>query len=179
MSSLPAARNGSAARLLAEHYGSSGLSYILIDANTHRLIACRWDQIAEPVPVGSLMKPFLALAYGQKHNFPYPDYFCHGRADGCWLPRGHGKVNIRTAIAYSCNAYFLNLASSSKAEDVDLMARRYGLAIGKAPLDTAEMIGLGSVLPLQRTLANFRLPFECELWEYLGSQREPPVPSQT
>jgi hypothetical protein len=36
-----------------------------------------------------------------------------------------------------------------------------------------------SVLPLHRTVAKFRLPFKCELWEYLGSQREPPVPSQT
>ena len=41
------------------------------------------------------------------------------------------------AIAYCCNAYFLNLASSLNVEDVDLMAQRYGLAIGKAPLDTA------------------------------------------
>jgi hypothetical protein len=26
---------------------------------------------------------------------------------------------------------------------------------------------------------NFALPFKCELWDYLGSQREPPVPSKT
>jgi len=143
--SLPAASlyDQSVARLLAEHYPSRDLSYILIDANTHRLIACRWDRIAEPVPVGSLVKPFIALAYGQKHNFRYPTYFCHGAADGCWHRRGHGQVDISTAIAYSCNAYFMNLSSSLKAEDVDLMARRYGLAIGRAPPDTAEMIGLG------------------------------------
>jgi cell division protein FtsI/penicillin-binding protein 2 len=133
----------SVARLLAERYRSSGLSYILIDANTRRLIASRWDNIAEPVPVGSLVKPFLALAYGQKHSFRYPDYYCHGAADGCWLPRGHGKVDLSSAIAYSCNAYFLKLASSLEPDDVDSMARRYGLSLGKAPLDTAEMIGLG------------------------------------
>jgi cell division protein FtsI/penicillin-binding protein 2 len=133
----------SVARLLAEHYPSSDLSYILIDANTRRLIASRWDRIAEPVPVGSLVKPFLALAYGQQHNFRYPGYFCHGAADGCWLSRGHGKVDISTAIAYSCNAYFLKLAASLKPEDVDSLAQRYALSIGKAPLDAAEMIGLG------------------------------------
>jgi hypothetical protein len=144
-SSLAAASlyDQSVARLLAERYRSSDLSYILIDANTHRLIASHWEQIAEPVPVGSLVKPFLALAYGQKHNFRYPDYFCRGAADGCWLSRGHGKVDISSAIAYSCNAYFLSLASSLKAEDVDWMTRRYGLSMGKAPLDPAEMIGLG------------------------------------
>jgi cell division protein FtsI/penicillin-binding protein 2 len=144
-SSLAAASlyDQSVARLLAERYRSSDLSYILLDANTRRLIASRWDDIAEPVPVGSLVKPFLALAYGQKHSFRYPDYFCHGAADGCWLPHGHGKVDLSSAIAYSCNAYFLNLASSLEPDDVDSMARRYGLSLGKAPLDTAEMIGLG------------------------------------
>jgi hypothetical protein len=133
----------SIARLLAERYRSSDLSYILIDAHTRRLIAFRWDQMAEPVPVGSLVKPFLALAYGQKHNFRYPAFYCHGAADGCWLSRGHGKVDLSSAIAYSCNAYFMSLASSLNAEDVDSMAGQYGLSLGNAPLGTAEMIGLG------------------------------------
>ena len=144
-SSLAAATlyDQSVARLLAQRYDCSGLSYILIDANAGRLIASRWDQNARPVPMGSLVKPFLALAYGQKHNFRYPEYFCHGASDGCWLARGHGKVDIISAIAYSCNAYFLKVASSLKTEDVDSMARRYGFSLGEAPLDPAEMIGLG------------------------------------
>jgi cell division protein FtsI/penicillin-binding protein 2 len=144
-SSLAAASlyDQSIARLLAQRYDSCDLSYILIDANTRCLIASRWDQIGEPVPVGSLVKPFLALAYGQKHNFRYPAFFCHGAADGCWLSRGHGKVDISSAIAHSCNAYFMRLASSLDAEDVDSTARRYGLSMGHAPLDAAEMIGLG------------------------------------
>jgi cell division protein FtsI/penicillin-binding protein 2 len=134
----------SVARLLAEHYPSRDLSYLLIDADTGRLIASRWDRIAEPVPVGSLVKPFLALAYAQKHNFRYPTYFCHGTADGCWLSRGHGQVDISSATAYSCNAYFLSLAKSLKAEDLDSIAWRYGLSIGKPSIDTGEMIGLGT-----------------------------------
>jgi cell division protein FtsI/penicillin-binding protein 2 len=143
-SSLPAASlyDQSIARLLAERYASSDLSYILIEADTQRLIASRWDRMSEPVPVGSLVKPFLALAYGQKHNFRFPAFFCHGAADGCWLSRGHGKVDITSAMAYSCNAYFMNIASSLKAEEVDSMARRYGLSPGNAPLEAAEMIGL-------------------------------------
>jgi cell division protein FtsI/penicillin-binding protein 2 len=143
-SSLAAASlyDQSVARMLEERYRSSELSYILMDANTRRLIASRWDDIAEPVPVGSLVKPFLALAYGQKHNFRYPAFSCQGAASGCWLARGHGKVDLSSAIAYSCNAYFLSLASSLKPEDVDSMAQRYGLFMGKAPLGPAEMIGL-------------------------------------
>jgi len=133
----------SIARVLADRYDSRDVSYLLVDSNTRRVIASRWDDMAEPVPVGSLVKPFIALAYGQKHNFRYPAYFCRGSADGCWLSRGHGQVDISAAIAYSCNAYFLNLASRLDPEDLDPIARGYGLSWGRAPLDAAEMIGLG------------------------------------
>jgi len=133
----------SVARLLADRYSSTGLSYILIDTATRRLIASRWDAITEPVPVGSLVKPFLALAYAQKHDSTYPHYFCHGARDGCWLARGHGLMDISSAIAYSCNAYFINIASTLKPEDVEAMAQRYGFSIGQAPFGAAQMIGLG------------------------------------
>ena len=133
----------SIARVLAERYDSRNVSYILVDSNTHSVIASRWDDMAEPVPIGSLVKPFIALAYGQKHNFRYPAYFCHGSADGCWLPRGHGQVDISAAIAYSCNAYFLNLAPLLDPGDLDPIARSYGFSLGRVPLDAAEMIGLG------------------------------------
>jgi cell division protein FtsI/penicillin-binding protein 2 len=133
----------SVARLLSERYPSSDLSYILIDAATRRLIASRWDPIAEPVPVGSLVKPFLALAYGQKHNFRYPSYFCHGARDGCWLPRGHGQVDLSSAIAYSCNAYFINIAKTLTPGDVNSMARGFGFSLGQVPFDAAARIGLG------------------------------------
>ena len=133
----------SVSRLLSERYTSSDLSYIVIDAATRRLIASRWDAITEPVPVGSLVKLFLALAYAQKHDFRYPAYFCHGARDGCWLPRGHGPVDISSAIAYSCNAYFMNMVSTLKPEDVDFMAQRCGFSLGQAPSAAAQMIGLG------------------------------------
>jgi len=133
----------SIARVLAERYDSPNLSYILVDSNTHGVIASRWENAEGPVPVGSLVKPFLALAYGQKHDFRYPAYVCHGSADHCWFPRGHGKVDFSAALAYSCNAYFLNLASRLDPEALDAVARRYGFSLGRAPLDAAEMIGIG------------------------------------
>ena len=142
---LPAASlyDQSIARVLAERYNSRDVSYILIDSDTHRLMASRWDDMANPVPVGSLVKPFIALAYGQKHNFRYPAFVCHGAADGCWLARGHSKVDISAAIAYSCNAYFMNLASHLDPDDLEALARGYGLSGGRAPRDPTEMIGLG------------------------------------
>jgi cell division protein FtsI/penicillin-binding protein 2 len=142
---LPAASlyDQSIARVLAERYDSRNVSYILVDSNTHSVIASRWDDMEEPVPVGSLVKPFIALAYGQKHDFRYPPFFCRGSADGCWLPRGHGQVDISASIAYSCNAYFFSLALLLDPGDLDLIARGYGLSLGRAPRDAAEMIGLG------------------------------------
>jgi cell division protein FtsI/penicillin-binding protein 2 len=134
----------SVCRLLRERYTSGDLSYILVDAATRRLIASRWDSIAEPVPVGSLVKPFLALAYAQKHEYRYPTFFCRGTRDGCWLARGHGKVDISSAIAYSCNAYFMIMVSTINSEDLESMAQRCGFSIGQVPSGAAEMIGLGS-----------------------------------
>jgi cell division protein FtsI/penicillin-binding protein 2 len=142
---LPAASlyEQSIARLLAERHDSRNVSYLLVDSNTHSVIASRWDDMAEPVPVGSLVKPFLAMAYGQKHDFRYPTYFCRGTADGCWLPRGHRQVDISAAIAYSCNAYFMKLASQLNPEDLNRIAGLRGFSRGMAPPGAAEMIGLG------------------------------------
>ena len=133
---LPAASlyDQSIARVLAERYDSRDVSYILVDSSTHRVMASHWDDMAKPVPVGSLVKPFIALAYGRKHDFRYPAYFCHGSADGCWLSRGHGRVDIGAAIADSCNAYFLSLAARLDPEDLEPITREYGLSWGKAAL---------------------------------------------
>lgn len=141
---LPAASlyDQSIAQVLARRFDSPDWSYILVDSSTRRVIASRWDNPQEPVPVGSLVKPFLALAYGEKHDFRYPAFVCRGTADHCWLPTGHGKVDFGAAMAYSCNAYFLNLAQSLDPEDLDAMARRFGLFSERAPHDAAEMIGL-------------------------------------
>ena len=64
--------------------------------------------LTAPILVGSLLKPFLALAYGGTHATPYPTITCNGHADRCWKP--HGSITLTEAIAQSCNAYFLALA---------------------------------------------------------------------
>ncbi len=133
----------SIARILSERYDSRDVSYIVVDSDTHTVIASRWDDKARPVPVGSLVKPFIALAFGQKYDFRYPAFYCRGAADGCWLAHAHGQVDISAAIAYSSYAYFLHLASLLDAEDLDTMARGYGLSWAVAPRGAAEMIGLG------------------------------------
>ena len=46
---------------------------------------------------------------------------------GCWLPQGHGRIGIRTALAQSCNSYFTQLAGLTAFDDLDRTASRYGL----------------------------------------------------
>src|SRR4029077_20355059 len=70
------------------------VAYLMIDATTGSRIALRWGDPDRALPVGSLIKPFTALAYAVTHRFEYPTYVCRGTADGCWLPSGHGPIGI-------------------------------------------------------------------------------------
>ena len=98
----------SAAIALDRAFPDPNVSYLLTDCATNREICSRWTHSVAPVPVGSLVKPFTALAYGETHGFRYPSFTCSGAR--CWFPQGHGRMEISTAIAHSCNAYFLELA---------------------------------------------------------------------
>jgi stage II sporulation protein D len=64
------------------------------------------------LPVGSLLKPFLAQAWASAHpDRATPRFDCDGRR--CWLRSGHGTVGMARALAVSCNAYFLALAQET------------------------------------------------------------------
>jgi hypothetical protein len=110
--SLPAAGQDlhaqSAAALLERGFTDPDLSYLLLDEDG-QIIAQRWDGPEGEIPVGSLMKPFLAVAYGRTHQ-SFPVFRCTGKKT-CWLPRGHGTLHIREAIAFSCNSYFHQLVA--------------------------------------------------------------------
>src|SRR5580658_6704258 len=53
----------SAAEALSRDFPSSDISFLLLDAHTDRVLASRWDHPDAPIPMGSLLKPFTALAY--------------------------------------------------------------------------------------------------------------------
>src|SRR5258708_9177431 len=103
----------SAAIVLQRGFPDPGVSYLLLDAASGRLICSRWDHPDEPIPVGSLVKPFTALAYGATRNFRFPAVICKGEQTRCWLPQGHGRMELKTALAHSCNAYFLEVAAGN------------------------------------------------------------------
>jgi cell division protein FtsI/penicillin-binding protein 2 len=114
------------------------VDYIAIDVNTRVVIAEHWANPAIAIPVGSLVKPFLAMAYDRS----FPEFVCKGKASRCWLPKGHGHEGFREALAQSCNAYFLNLARDVDANTLAITAAKFGIP---APMgDRAEeRIGFG------------------------------------
>jgi cell division protein FtsI/penicillin-binding protein 2 len=133
----------SAAEALARDFPSPDISFLLLDAHTGRVLASRWDHPDAPIPMGSLLKPFTALAYGEQHDFRYPSYMCRGRLTGCWRPGGHGDVDLTSAIAQSCNSYFRLLTADFTAADVSPTAARFGLDPPSPETSGSELAGLG------------------------------------
>ncbi len=86
------------------------LEVLVLDLRTQETLADTFHSPATPIPVGSLVKPFLAVAYFKTHPGPALTVVCHGHSDRCWKEGGHGAITLTDAIAQSCNAFFLSLA---------------------------------------------------------------------
>jgi cell division protein FtsI/penicillin-binding protein 2 len=115
------------------------VNFIAVDVRTRQVIERQWADAEQPAPVGSLVKPFVALAYGGE----FPDFVCKGASDHCWLARGHGKIGFCQALAQSCNAYFLNLARGVDGATLAVIAAKFG--IPPPAKDSPEArIGLGT-----------------------------------
>src|SRR3989442_2357674 len=117
----------SAVQVLEREFASSEVSFLLLDARTGVLLSSHWDDPEKRIPLGSLVKPFTALAYAEEHDFDYPVHFCKGEASGCWQRRGHARLGLVSAIAHSCNSYFRVLAANVSGEQMNPTARRFGL----------------------------------------------------
>jgi cell division protein FtsI/penicillin-binding protein 2 len=128
-----------AAAMLNRSFPSSRVGYLVLDLPTKRILAARWPRIERPIPAGSLLKPFVALAFEDLYtgsseartDTSFPTVQCHGRSDGCWRSGGHGLLTLEPALAESCNAYFLDLArtlaSDAGMAAMERVIERYGL----------------------------------------------------
>ncbi|MGB8013401.1 MAG: penicillin-binding transpeptidase domain-containing protein [Terriglobales bacterium] len=134
----------SAAETLNRDFPSRDISFLLLDARTGRVLTSRWERLDSPIPLGSLVKPFTALAYGEQHHFHYPAHICRGTATGCWLPHGHGEIGLTSAIAYSCNSYFRMLTASLTGADVAPIAARFGIESPGRDASGPALMGIGS-----------------------------------
>ena len=132
------------AEALNQDATDSNVSFLVFDAHTGQMLASRWEDANLPIPLGSLAKPFAALAYGERHEFRYPTHTCRGSKTGCWRPAGHGEVDLISAISFSCNSYFRFLTTDLRAADVLPTATHFGLDLPVADIHGAELAGLGS-----------------------------------
>ncbi len=120
----PDLHSQSAAIVLRRDFSDPGLSFLLLN-DKGEVIAQRWPAPERDTPVGSLIKPFLAVAYGRTHD-SFPIFHCHGKK-ACWLPRGHGELGVTQAIAVSCNSYFHQLLTGAEPGFAMETLKSYGL----------------------------------------------------
>ncbi len=116
--------------------------YLLYDSQSKRTAGSRGFDAGTAVAIGSLIKPFTTIAYGDGHQFQYPEFTCMGK--DCWLPRGHGKVRITEAIGHSCNAYFLSMAARMNPADVADVLAKLGVARPKTDVPQQTLTGMGA-----------------------------------
>jgi cell division protein FtsI/penicillin-binding protein 2 len=133
----------SAVEVLERDFSGGSVSYLLFDANSGALLASHWEHYDDPIPLGSLVKPFTALAYAEAHEFRYPTYECKGQSSGCWQVHPHGKLDIVSAISVSCNSYFLSLSESVTAEQLLPVTRAFELESPEPDFTRSSLIGLG------------------------------------
>jgi cell division protein FtsI/penicillin-binding protein 2 len=100
-----------------------------------------WPNPAAPVSLGSLLKPFLVLAFLSTHG-QSPVIECRGAIAGCWHPQGHGRQDIVSALANSCTVYFMQLAASVDRAALDLTCLSYGLSSPPRAWAPSRLIGL-------------------------------------
>ena len=87
-------------------------------------------------PPGSTFKMVTALAaYEAGMATPDERIFCPGyleisdRRFHCWNRAGHGRVNLTSALAESCDVYFYDLAQRVGIDRINAMSERLGLGI--------------------------------------------------
>jgi cell division protein FtsI/penicillin-binding protein 2 len=150
------------------------LAWIVLDLTDGEIIAQQGIAPERPIPVGSLTKPFLALAYAHTH-VGYPHFTCRGMQDRCWLPRGHGALDLQQALAYSCNAYFLALAAQIDPAALANTMQWLNLPAPPVEASPATLIGLDpgwQISPLALAHAYGRLTTQSDVSDILAGLRQ-------
>lgn len=89
----------------------------------------------ECFPVGSVFKPVTAAA-ALENGIELNEYYCKGYIEksgnkfNCNKLEGHGKLDFDTAIAMSCNPYFIELSTKIGAKKLLKTAKELGFGKG-------------------------------------------------
>jgi penicillin-binding protein 2 len=117
----------------------------LLQDNTKPLINRAFNGVFTP---GSSFKPAVALAALQEGTISNSTVFgCYGVYDlsdlhlHCWSRGGHGPLDLKGAIARSCNVYFCNVGYRTGISAIDLYANRLGLGV-ETGVEIGESVGV-------------------------------------
>jgi hypothetical protein len=150
----------SAIHVLETELTTDDISFLLLDAGSGDVLASHWEDPQKPISLGSLVKPFTAVAYGEEHQFQFPLHVCRGEKTGCWQKSPHGKLNIVSAVSHSCNSYFRVLAANVSGEQMASTASSFGLEAPASDFTGPPLMGLGTewrISPLRMARAYLEL----------------------
>ncbi len=111
--------------------GISHLEYEMLSKDDH--VPLRNKTLQGLYPPGSTVKPMVALALLEAGVSPSDTISCGGAIRvgntlfHCHKRRGHGSLNMRGAIAQSCDIYFYQMAQRIGMDRIASMAHRVGM----------------------------------------------------
>ncbi len=129
------------AALLALALPASATELVLWRLENGAIHGSRGDD--RPLPVGSLLKPFVAKAWARAHPGEDPPVVQCKPTSGCWRPSGHGSVGLVRALAVSCNTYFKKMAAQTPVAVLEATLRAEGF-VPPSLLTPEAAIGLGA-----------------------------------
>lgn len=130
-------------------YDRGNISACLTDENLPL-----FNRVLGSYPVGSVFKPLVAASALEQGIDPLAEFDCKGytvsggKTFKCM--KNHGTVNMASALAYSCNCYFINLIEKLDVCEV---------------LEAAKNLGFGSSTELAENMCTYsgNLPEAAEL----------------
>jgi cell division protein FtsI/penicillin-binding protein 2 len=127
---------GASAKRMDSFFADAHGAAVLVDRNSRRLLAAHTPELAaaSPAPPGSTLKPLVLNALLERGRLEPGDTFpcagdlrLEGRSFACAHPPLPAPVNVRTAIAYSCNCYVAHFASRFASGELAGLIGRWGL----------------------------------------------------
>lgn len=104
--------------------------------NTNRFRPMLNKTVSGQYPPGSTFKMLVAVTALEENIIGASErIFCPGHMDQsgnrfhCWKRGGHGSVNMREAIRYSCDVYFYEVAKRVGIDRISEIAKRFGLGV--------------------------------------------------
>ena len=129
----------------------------LSDGSPH-LVSGDPEILNRPICVGSLIKPFLAIAAIRSGISPDKSEFCPKSSinipseERCWLVAGHGKVSMEKALSNSCSVYFRSLVREIPRKGILHVFHDYRLVDGEYEIDSfseEDLIGATDKLKIK------------------------------